>query len=293
MKADRKFLVAAVGYTALVGLLVGVLGQLTSYSPPLIGGLTYLTTDASDLAARLAVRVVDGALLLAVACYLLVPLYALVGAPADDRRRSLVGASVALLGLPVVWVLVGLVFLRLRPSDVALTLVGALVVVGVLALVSRLGGRLEDAVPAETAPVGAMLGVLLLSTLLVGGVAGTAVDDPLVESFNGHAPQATFDYEYDRTGDGAAVVTVRHAGGDRLPVENVHVVSDGFADVRGANQVEAGSWQGSTTVEDGDRFVARGNAVTVGVRDCEHVRVVWRTEATSVTIGIYDCPASR
>lgn len=293
MNADRQFLVVAVGYTALVGLLVGVLGQLTSYSPPLIGGLTYLTTDGSDLAARLAVRVVDGALVLAVACYLLVPLYALLAAPVDDRRRSLVGASVALLGLPVAWVLIGAVFLRLRPRDVALTLAGALVVVGFLALVARLGGRFEATVPAATAPVGAMLGVLLLSTLVVGGVAGTAVDDRLVQSLNGHAPQVAFDYEYDRASDGAAVVTVRHEGGDRLPAENVYIESDALADVRGANQTESGPWRGSTTVADGDRFVTRGDAVTVGVRDCEHVRVVWRTEANAATIGIFDCPGAR
>lgn len=292
MNDDHRFLVAAAGFTAFVGLVVGVLGQLTTYSPPPIGGLTYLTPDGSDLAARLAVRVVDGALLLGVALYLLVPLYALVGAPADDRRRSLVGAAIALLGLPTLWVLVGVVFLRLRPRDVVFTLAGVLVVVGFLALLSRVGGRLDDSVPAEAAALGPLLAVLLFATLIVGGMAGTAVDDPLVRTFNGHAPQAAFEYAYDPADGGGAVLTVRHDGGASLPAQHVYVETDDAAAVPGANQTESGVWQGATTAEDGEWFVEEGDAVALGVRDCEHVRVVWRTDEVATTLGKYDCPGT-
>lgn len=290
--ADRRFLAFAAGLTVLVGLLAGVLSQVTAYGLPLFGH-DYLQPGRSDLAAVLALRAVDVALLLAPLVYLVVPALVVLGTPDHGDRRHLVAAAAALLTLPAL--AVGFqVLAGTRVRDTVVTVGAALILLGGLLAVRRLRERADGTLPASAAPLGLLFAVLLLVSAFAGGSAGARVADDLSSEYGTWPPQAAFAFEYEPADDGRGVLTVRHDGGLEIPVEELSLRPDpngSFVAVAGANQTAAGRWQGSTTPGEDGPVVAPGDAVAVGLAaDCETVRVVWDDGSNAATLGYYECP---
>jgi hypothetical protein len=293
MNDETRFLALATGLTLLVGLLAGVVSQLTAYSLPLFPGMSYLLPGPSDPAAVLALRAVDATLLVVPLLYLAVPAVVVLGCPPGERWRYVAAAGVSVFGLPLVGLLGQVVFgLAVRET---------LVVLGVLALLlggfvglSHLGDRVSGTLPAHAASLGPVFAVVLLVGTFAGGYAGARVSDGLASQYGAYPPQAAFAYDYDPAGDGRAVLEIRHEGGPAIPAEELSVESDTIVPVEGANQTESGPWQGSTTAGEDGRVVDVGDAVAVGItEDCEAVRVVWRGEAAAATIALYECPGAR
>jgi len=291
---DRHFLAFALCLTALVGLLAGVLSQVTVYSFPLFGH-DYLQPAGSDLAALLALRAIDAVLLLAPLAYLFVPALVVLGAP-DDDRRHLAAAAVALLAVPALGVAFQ-VFAAPRLRDTVLTLAVALVLLAGLLGLRRLRARVNGRLPASAAPLGILFAALLLVSAFAGGLAGARVADDLSTESSAFPPQAAFDFEYEPADDGRGVLVVQHDGGAEIPVGDLSLrpESNGsFLAVAGADQTAAGRWRGSTTPGPDGPVVAPGDAVAVGLAaDCEAVRIVWDDGNVAATLGIYECPAAR
>lgn len=136
----------------------------------------------------------------------------------------------------------------------------------------------------------------LLPVFLVGVVAGSflaAPADPLVEQRSIGAPHAAFAVDYAERGDGRGILTVTHDGGELLQIGRLNIEGDGIADIPGADQTESGTWRGEATAEwNGEPAVQPGDAVTVGVKGECVVRVVYRTEWSSVTLTKHTCSGS-
>lgn len=127
--------------------------------------------------------------------------------------------------------------------------------------------------------------VLFLAAYSLAPVVALGATDGLAEQ-RGLSVQVAFDYSFEPTDDRRGVLTVTHDGGERVPVETLTVVGEGITDVPGAQQTTPGRWQGETTGDAGNEWVAANDSVTVGVAaDCV-VRVVYRD---AVTVGKYDC----
>jgi hypothetical protein len=291
---DRRFLAFALPLTALVGLLAGVLSQVTVYSLPLFGN-DHLQPAGSDLAALLALRVIDVVLLLAPLVYLLVPALVVLGAPDGDDRRHLVAAAAALLAVPVLGVAFQ-VFAAPHLRDTAITLGVALVLLAGLLGLRPLRERVDGSLPASAAPLGILFTVLLLVSAFAGGFAGARVADDLSTASSVFPPQAAFDFEYESADDGPGVLTIRHDGGADIPVGDLSLrpePNDSFVAVAGANQTAVGRWAGRTTSAADGPVVAPGDAVAVGLAaDCEAVRVVWDDGNVAATLGYYECPGA-
>lgn len=87
------------------------------------------------------------------------------------------------------------------------------------------------------------------------------------------APQISFEFEYESSGDGQGILTITHDGGDAAAAERIFVRGSGFADVEGVDQTAAGPWQGSASGDDGELFA--GDFVDVGVTSDYEISVVW------------------
>ncbi|MFC7226193.1 hypothetical protein N0B31_02160 [Salinirubellus salinus] len=291
-RADRRYLAFALGLTALVGLLAGVLSQVTVYSFPLFGH-DYLDLTRSGLAAALALRAVDAVLVLAPLAYLLVPALVVLGAPDGDDRRHLVAAASALLAIPVLGVGFQVVAgTRLRDTSITVG-VAVVLLVGLLGL-RRLRERVDGTLPAGAAPLGILVAVLLLVSAFTGGFAGARVADDLSSAYAVSPPQAAFEFEYEAADGGQGVLTVRHGGGLEIDAGHLSLRPEpngSFVAVAGANQTAAGRWRGSTTAGADGPVVAPGDAVAVGLAaECETVRVVWDDGDVATTLGISECP---
>lgn len=86
------------------------------------------------------------------------------------------------------------------------------------------------------------------------------------------------------------MLTVTHDGGDVVPVGRLYVEGD-VIDVTGAEQTDAGTWQGEATGRniDGAASMAPGDEVSVGVAEDCVVRLVWRYEGETTTVGKHEC----
>lgn len=133
----------------------------------------------------------------------------------------------------------------------------------------------------------------LLPVFLVGVVAGSFLAAPagaLVEQRSGGAPQVAFVADYAEWVDGRGILTVTHDGGDLLRTERLYVEGGGITDIPGANQTEPGPRRGKATVEWKDNSaVNQGDAVAVGVEGECMVRIVYRTEWSSITLSKHTC----
>ena len=99
------------------------------------------------------------------------------------------------------------------------------------------------------------------------------------------APQISFEFEYEATGDGEGLLTVTHYGGDTVQADQLFLRGSGFAGVDGADQTSAGQWQGTVGGDDGG--VVAGDSVDVGVTADYEVGVVWESGdgASSATLA--------
>jgi len=104
------------------------------------------------------------------------------------------------------------------------------------------------------------------------------------------APQISFGFEYEETGDGVGIAEITHEGGDSVSRSQLFVRGTGFTDVEGADQTSAGQWAGTASGDD-DAVVA-GDAVSVGVASDYELRVVWESADgdTSATLVTHDGP---
>jgi len=113
---------------------------------------------------------------------------------------------------------------------------------------------------------------------------------PAIESESPGAPQVSFAFDYESTGDGVGRLTITHEGGDTVARDALFLRGNGFATVDGADQTEPGPWQGSAS-SDGDGVVA-GDSVTVGVTSEYVLNVVWEPSDgdSSATLAVNEGP---
>lgn len=99
---------------------------------------------------------------------------------------------------------------------------------------------------------------------LVWTPKGTVLaDEPIPDGSSGSRPSAAFEFEFDTRADTA---TVRHAGGDAIPVDELEILVDG-------NDTRFLPWREFST----DDVVEPGDAVTIDLRerDSEGYLVAW------------------
>jgi hypothetical protein len=309
--AGRRFLALAALQTLLVGLLAGVLVRINPY-PSGYFLSSNVVPGGSDLAAVLAAETVEAVVALVVLLNVVVPLFVLANADPVDRRRAALAGGAALLGLSLAGFLV--VSASVLPlgstTPISLLVFGLSSVItsggfAVLAAVvgglaaSALGARSGESFHVAAAPLGICFSLLLVAGLFVGAPVSAAVGDvafvvggqnqAIEGAWQSHSPDGTFAYRYEPIGDGPAVLAIRHRGGPSIPADELYIEGDSVVAVDGANQTEAGRWQGSTVPGANGPTVDTGSAVAVGVTEGCVVRVVRRDESDAATIGTYDC----
>ncbi|MFC7196282.1 hypothetical protein ACFQL4_19355 [Halosimplex aquaticum] len=91
----------------------------------------------------------------------------------------------------------------------------------------------------------------------------------------GQTPTASFEFDYEATGDGVGLLEITHEAGDSIQRSQLFVRGAGFAEVEGAGQTSAGQWQGSASGDDGT--VVAGDRVAVGAASDYEISVVWQS----------------
>jgi hypothetical protein len=281
--------------TTVVALLAGVVHQLTM-STLLEGGMSYMGADISGIGAAVGLRAVQGFLLVGAGLFACWPVLVFVlradgdGNGGGMRRAwflSVAALPPALAGVVLVGA-TGEQWLLVVPVLVALVVGILLSLVIAVAVAIPWSGESGDGRPFTLA-----LGMAAL--VAVAFVAGTTVAAPLAglsetrDVNPGGPPLATFVFEATETADGTRL-TITHDGGDRIGADRIHVEGD-LAAVPGADQARAGSWNGTTSADDGARVVEPDDAVTVGLASADDcvVRVVYRYRRDAATLDRYDC----
>ncbi|WP_415378771.1 hypothetical protein [Halosimplex sp. TS25] len=88
-------------------------------------------------------------------------------------------------------------------------------------------------------------------------------------------PTASFEFDYEATGDGAGLLDITHQAGDSIRRNRLFLRGAGFAEVEGADQTAAGQWQGTASGD--DESVVAGDRVQVGVASDYEISVVWQS----------------
>lgn len=304
VRAEVRLLGYAAGLTAVVGVLAGVIGSLSLSGLPFLGGgLDYLAEDISGPAPVLANRVLLVLFGAVAALYVLLPVgigwyYVRYG-----ERHPLyyaVLASVAVLGLPGLGLVVGLLAIVTADELLMLALVAGCV--GVLAVAFRVALDRGPDEPDEGHPWMVFANLGLVAVLLLGVSVGTVgaggAVSGLVERQSVSPPMTAFEANYTAGESGRGVLTIRHAGGDAVVRDRLYLRGDGFAAVDGVDQTESGRWRGETSTNSAGEgpFVTVDDTVRVGVQaDCT-LRLVYTFEEFEDhrrTLAEFDCAAVR
>ena len=131
--------------------------------------------------------------------------------------------------------------------------------------------RVRQSNSSKNRAVSSVIGVILMVaiTVILSAVIATFVLG-LGESVSSSAPQATFDFEHDKT---VGEVTITHAGGATL--ERSAVTIQGYS--------------GSLT-DWGSTEISAGTTATVGVSPGDEIRITWQNDAgtESATLQTYE-----
>lgn len=294
MRATSRFAVYAAIQTAVVAVLAGIAAPLTLFTPFGMGHY-HLAPAASDLAAQLTVTVLQVLVVVMAALFVLVPI-SIAGYLSEHgeypSQHYIVGAGVSMGGLAVLLGMIpygGVGRLDRRGLMVLAAAVLGLAVAYSIVIAwpaANRGGR-----PA----LALLLNHVFVGTFVIGFLFAPVAAPPtqgLVEEHSLSPPQTAFDHAYTPTDDDQGVLTITHDGGDHIPVDRVWIHGEGFAAVEGADQTQAGRWQGETTARsDGQAgvVVEEGDSVGVGVTDGCVIRVVYMVEGSEATLGKYTC----
>lgn len=287
------------GLTAVVAILAGLLGSFSLFELPFFAGrLHYIAEEVSGPAPTVANNLLLAVYGTVALLYVLLPVGIGSYYVVHGERHPLyyiVFATVAVLGLPslgLVIVLLGSLTAN-EPFQLAVVVGSAVILIGAF-WVSLERGPVD---PDEDIPWAIFANLGLVGLFLIGVVVGSTLAGSaaagLVEQESATAPPATFEAKYTATEDSGTrgVLTIRHAGGDRIPRDRLYLTGYGFVAVAGVDQIRPGRWQGATSRISASEnpLVTRSDTVAVGVRtDCV-VRVVYRRGNYEVTIGQFNC----
>jgi hypothetical protein len=109
--------------------------------------------------------------------------------------------------------------------------------------------------------------------------SGSTVTGSESSSTESDAPQVSFSFEYESTGDDAGRLTITHEGGDSIPPDRLAIRGVGFADVDGVDLTAPGRWPSGTDP------VAAGDSITVGARPDYEFGVVFRGAESGVVLA--------
>lgn len=232
----------------------------------------------------------------------------------DERRRAMLFAAVLTV---TVGALAGVVArmtvlvpmhraastVEARVGATLVTVLGVAVAATVLAVltVGPLYAVLSDRVRVAPEPSFVLLALGVVACVVIGFVGvqpfAGGFADAHTDTYGGFGgPHADFEVSVDWVGDGRAIVTFTHAGGDPLLAEHVYVRGKGFAAIDGADHQEPGPWQGTVSGERprrGGAAVVDGDSVSVGVTGECMVGLVYDGDDMGSVIAGYECPEHR
>lgn len=283
---DHRFAVVAAAGTFVVAVLLGLLGGVSQ-----LGDHYSLAFSASGPGAVVSYWLVTAGISLLGALTVVLSGFAVARSKGSNRKRELTLLGAALVvGFPVLLLFAVSVFnLSNAPGGRYTTPVLLVLLLPSLAVGAWLGRRHDDALPWVPG-LHTLLAAALLTGLAVGGFAAPPVESAIIETGGSHAPQVTFDAEYDPAGNGTGVLTVTHAGGDAIQPDRLAIHTDDAAEVPDAVQTSSGPWRGE--VSDGGA-VRRGDAVTIGVESDCTVRIVFVQGDRTGTLQKFDCAELR